>query len=83
MPSPQAEAEQALSAVLRGPLTPALSGATLTLTGQAGTLTLTRITGGSALAPVNPPVATPLPSGTYRLKTLGASPPRRPPAPWC
>ncbi|WP_221088143.1 META domain-containing protein [Deinococcus aquaedulcis] len=68
-PAPQAEAEQALSAVLRGPLSPALNGTTLTLTGQAGVLTLTRLSPGAA-------TGTPagVPTGTYRLKTLGGQP---------
>ncbi|MVN86526.1 META domain-containing protein [Deinococcus sp. HMF7620] len=82
--APQAQAEQALTTLLRGPLTPALSGTTLTLTGAAGTLTLTRSATGAgpvspapvSPAPVTPPAA-PAVSGTYRLKLLDgqAAPP--------
>ncbi|PTA67807.1 META domain-containing protein [Deinococcus arcticus] len=69
-PAPQAQTEAALSSVLRGPLTPALSGTTLTLTGKAGVLTLTRISPAAGTpGPVTPPVAA-LPLGTYRLKSM-------------
>ena len=71
-PPAQAKAETALLSLLRAPLTVTQAGSTLTLSGAAGTLTLTR-----GLQPAATPTPTPTapdPAATYTLTRVNGAP---------
>lgn len=68
----QAPAETALNSLLRAPLTVTQAGTTLTLSGAAGTLTLTR--GPQPAATPAPTPAMPDPAATYTLTRVNGAP---------
>lgn len=68
----QAQAETALTGLLRAPLTVTQAGSTLTLSGAGGTLTLTR--GPQPAATPAPTPAMPDPTATYTLTRVNGAP---------
>ena len=71
-PPTQAQAETALTSLLRAPLTVTQAGSTLTLSGAGGTLTLTR--GPQPAATPAPTPAMPDPAATYTLTRVNGAP---------
>lgn len=71
-PPTQAQAETALTSLLRAPLTVTQAGSTLTLSGAGGALTLTR--GPQPAATPAPTPAMPDPAATYTLTRVNGAP---------